>query len=116
MIRGTDPSQGNAFDWSSKQIDLATQATGELPVTSLPPGVEIAYLRGVQFADGELPAGALDGLNKIFILANAPNPPSSLQLYLGMIQQGGGNDYVLDGKTVTFTTAPQAQPIAWYRF
>ncbi len=70
------------------------------------------------FADAEVPAGVIDGVNKVFVLAHAPNPAASLQLYLGEIQWGGGNDYTLAGNTATFVNAPMpgSTPLAWYRF
>jgi hypothetical protein len=66
------------------------------------------------FSDQEIPAGALDGVNKLFTLANAPTPPGSLA---GMIRQGGKGaflplnqpiDFTVSGNAVTFTSAPAA--------
>lgn len=70
----------------------------------------------INFADGELPAGVVNGVNQVFTLAHTPNPTASLQLYVGLIQRGGGNDYTLAGATITFIVAPASQPMAWYRY
>lgn len=74
----------------------------------------------VNFADGETPAGTIDGVNKVFTLAHAPSPALSLELFNnGMAQHaGGGNDYTLSGLTITFTVAPVigATLLAWYRY
>lgn len=90
-------------------IDGAHQITGVLPCACLPSG-------SGSFADAEIPVPSGDGLT--FSLLHAPNPPSSLQLYIGEIQRGGGNDYTLTGNVIVFTNpiAPQQTPIAWYRF
>lgn len=71
------------------------------------------------FADAETPEGEVNGDNVYFELANAPNPPSSLQLFLGLIQVQGV-DYVLeDGNIIVFAEPPDEDgptPIAWYRY
>jgi hypothetical protein len=70
------------------------------------------------FADGEVPGGTIDGVNKVFTLAHAPNPALSLVLdYSGAIQEQGA-DYTLSGNTITFITAPVAGStlVSWYRY
>jgi len=54
----------------------------------------------------EVPSGSIDGVNKVFVLAQTPYPTTSLALYKnGLLQRiGAGNDYTLSGKTVTFET------------
>jgi hypothetical protein len=56
------------------------------------------------FVDGETPTGGINGLNPVFVLANAPNPATSLQLFLnGVLQSSApGGDYTLSGTGVTF--------------
>lgn len=115
MMRGDPLPPGESFDWATRPVYVGS-ATGILPMSGLPPGTQLAYLSSVNFSDGETPAGVVDGVNKIFTLAHAPTPASSLQLYLGEIQNAGGNDYTLAGNTITFTIAPHAPPLAWYRY
>jgi hypothetical protein len=71
------------------------------------------------FADNEVPAGAINGINVTYTLAHVPNPPASLILAnqgLTMWQNAGG-DYTLSGATITFFFAPTLGPlIAWYRY
>jgi hypothetical protein len=94
------------YDWGTAKIDLATQTEGTLPEVSLPPGTQIAYLQSVQFSDDETPAGAVDGVNKIFTWANAPSPPSSLMVFLNGVKQSLGGDYTQAGAATTMNTAP----------
>lgn len=57
-------------------------------------------------AYSEIPAGAIDGSNTVFTLANTP-ATGSLQLFLnGMYQTGGAEDYTLAGLTITFVNPP----------
>ena len=71
------------------------------------------------FVDGETPAGAVDGANRGFALAAAPEPASSLALYRNGVLQTAGSDYTLSGGTVTMEPAatPQAGDVlsAYYR-
>ena len=59
------------------------------------------------FSDSETPTGTIDGANKVFTVANTPDPVLSLRIYLnGMYQTPAGEDYTLDGITITFVNAP----------
>lgn len=72
------------------------------------------------FSDNETPAGSVDGINTVFVLAHAPNPAISLMLeFQGQLQyQGIGLDYTLVGNTITMAIAPVSGSIlrAWYRY
>lgn len=73
------------------------------------------------FTDNETPAGTMNGTNRVFTLANNPDPNDSLELYLnGVYQTPGGEDYDLSGITITFVSAhyaPESGDIlkAYYR-
>jgi uncharacterized protein YoxC len=54
------------------------------------------------FVDSEIPGGSVNGTNTSFILANAPSPVSSFQLYRNGLLQSSGVDYSLSGMTITF--------------
>jgi hypothetical protein len=56
----------------------------------------------VSFADAEVPAGTLDGVNTAFTVAFSPNPVGSLQLYKNGVLLNPGTDYSLSGASVTF--------------
>ncbi|MBI5283377.1 MAG: hypothetical protein HY858_16970 [Candidatus Solibacter usitatus] len=62
------------------------------------------------FVDMETPAGAVNGVNTVFTLAQAPFPATSLHLYRNGILQRPAVDYLLSGNGVTFLTVatPQA--------
>ena len=71
------------------------------------------------FGDSETPAGAINGVNTIFILSAAPGPPASLALFRNGLLQTVNNDYTLNGVTITFNpwAIPQYGDIvdAFYR-
>jgi hypothetical protein len=73
-----------------------------------------APLPGKATVDLEVPSGAVDGVNRIFVLAHAPSPQAGC---IGYVQQGGagaflpaiwGIDFVLTGAVITMTQAPDA--------
>lgn len=72
------------------------------------------------FADSEVPIGAVDGTNRTFELAFQPSPPTSLILTRNGLVMKRGLDYTLAGKTITFIAeqTPQVGDIilAWYRY
>lgn len=61
---------------------------------------------GAVFVDDEVPAGAIDGANVTYLLANTPTPAASLELYLNGLLQRRGTDYTLVTATITFVVAP----------
>jgi hypothetical protein len=65
------------------------------------------------FIDGETPQGTLNGTNASFVLANIPNPSTSLALYRNGLLLLQGGDYTLSGNNVTFLTGalPQTNDI-----
>jgi hypothetical protein len=67
----------------------------------------------IRFVDDEVPGGAIDGVNTLFTLANAPNPPQSLQLFrnglrmrLGEASPPTGDFYYVSANEIEFFTAP----------
>ena len=62
------------------------------------------------FIDAELPAGAMDGINTSFTLANAPSPAASLHLYRNGLLLEAGTDYSLSGSAITFVSAATPLP------
>ena len=56
----------------------------------------------VQFVDGEIPVGAVDGKNVIFTLANEPNPMASLKVYRNGLRLRIDVDYVVEKNVITF--------------
>ena len=80
-----------------------------------------AFMLLTGFVDAELPAGAINGVNVTFTLANSPVPAASLILVVNgevFLQGGAGiNGYTLAGATITFVRAPKTGfwIRAWYR-
>jgi hypothetical protein len=56
--------------------------------------------------DNETPTGTINGSNKEFTLAQAPNPSSSLLLIGTLVVFIQDVDYTLITNTITFTDAP----------
>lgn len=56
------------------------------------------------FVDGEIPSGAMDGVNRNFTVSLAPNPPVSLELFRNGILQRQGGEYALNGSTILFAS------------
>ena len=81
---------------------------------------ENTVLKGQRFADQETPSGTCNGVNLIFGLLHAPEPPASLQLYVNGSLRKLTFDYNLSGSTITFVGGKQpgngAKLLAWYRF
>jgi hypothetical protein len=61
------------------------------------------------FADSEAPAGAINSSNRVYTLAFAPSPASSLELYRNGLLQQQNLDYTLSGSTLTFGIAETPQ-------
>lgn len=74
----------------------------------------------INFADQEVPGGALDGTNTTFTLAHSPNPLAALALFRNGMLQKLGFDYNLSANVITFvaqaTPQPQDTLLANYRY
>lgn len=93
-------------------------------------GIADAYARAIagvvngdpasfpRFSDDEVPAGAVDGANKVFTLAHSPNPAASLRVYRAGVLQRRGVAYTLAGGVITFAVAPPGGQTlaAFYRY
>ncbi len=71
------------------------------------------------FVDADPLSGSVNGANTQFTLAALPNPATSLALYRNGILQRAGQDYTLNGQTVSYVAGATPQPgdtlLAWYR-
>jgi hypothetical protein len=96
---------------SSGQLDAATGSPGYcvlLDGTSGPCGGSVTGTSGApgtNFADSEIPAGALNGVNLQFTIQAPPNPSNSLKLYRNGIRLSAGPDFTLVGNVITLTTS-----------
>lgn len=54
------------------------------------------------FIDGETPTGLINGSNQVFTLASAPDPSSSLSLFLNGVLLSRTVDYTIATNTITF--------------
>jgi hypothetical protein len=64
----------------------------------------------IGFVDMEVPQGAVNGVNQVFLLSQAPSPAASLHLFRNGILQKPAVDFVLSGNTITFLAASTPQP------
>jgi hypothetical protein len=72
-------------------------------------GGTISQFLAGSFVDGEPPTGAINGSNRDFVLAQAPNPVASLLLYRNGLLQKRLLDYTLSGNAITFVPAATPQ-------
>jgi hypothetical protein len=61
------------------------------------------------FADGETPAGTINGTNSTFLLTHTPDPASSLLLFRNGLRMATGVDFTLSSNIVTFFVASRPQ-------
>lgn len=80
--------------------------------------VRTAAVQHERFADGETPAGKIDGINRVFTLKHAPHPAASLRLFRNGLLLRQGDSYTLRGIAVTMTRAPRKGDTfeAFYRY
>ena len=64
-----------------------------------------------QFIDSETPVGTVNGTNKDFTINNFPSPATSLKIFVNGQRMTLTEDYTLDGKTISFVTAPPTTSI-----
>jgi hypothetical protein len=63
----------------------------------------------INFSDGEIPVGILNGVNQTFTILNVPYPSSSFHPYLNGVRLSPPGDFTMTGTTITFTgTVPQS--------
>jgi hypothetical protein len=58
----------------------------------------------------EVPSGTIDGTNDVFTLANAPNPPGSLQFFKNGLRMTEGIGFTLLGTEITYEADYIPQP------
>jgi prefoldin subunit 5 len=88
FLGGAIPQAGDSL-----QAFYRTAGTGQIP----------------SFVDSEVPVGSINGSNRVFTIATAPNPVSSLKLYRNGVLLKQNSDYTLNGTSITFVTAATPQ-------
>lgn len=82
-------------------------ATGAVPLLSVTPASTTFAVTGphdAQWVFRQVPAGAIDGTNAVFVLPSVPSPSTSLLLLKNGMGMKQGEDYTLAGDTITFLT------------
>jgi len=94
---GVDGASGNLGD--CMHVDGSSGPCGSTSSSSVP-----------AFIDSEVPSGTIDGVNSIFVLANVPNPGSSLTLFRNGLALSNVADYSVEGMSIIFTAGNVPQP------
>lgn len=107
-----------AWSWKSIVVDppltLTRDSAGQAHL-----GLSVPVAPPPTLIDEEVPSGALDGVNAVFTLAQAPNPASSLYLFINGLRMHSGVDFTLTGNTITLTgfiPGANQNMIASYRY
>jgi hypothetical protein len=100
--------------YRSSRLVWPGESTGLISVTGGGGGPQV----NVNFADGEVPSGAINGVNEAFVFLHVPNPALSLELYFNGQLLEQTFDYTLLLNTVTFINPPNPgdKIIGWYRY
>lgn len=80
-----------------------TLGTTAVTFQQIPTSTGLSHLN---FVDKEVPAGAINGVNLAYTLANTPIAGSEHVYLNGILQESGaGNDYTITGSAITFIVA-----------
>lgn len=93
---------------NASNVATPVALSGDVTVTNAGvASVAATVAKYANFVYGEVPAGARDGANTTFTLANAPQG-GTVRVYLNGVRQqaGAGNDYTISGSTITYLAAP----------
>jgi hypothetical protein len=125
-IMGSNVTPGSVayFDQNGFLETVTGPASNCVTVAGLatPCGTSSAGTTGtsINFADSEVPSGAINGSNTTFALAHVPNPPTSLHLYRNGLRLSAPGDYAPTVSTggIVLTIAPSGtdQLTADYRY
>jgi hypothetical protein len=76
------------------------------------------FQAGSTYVDAAVPTGAINGINNVYTITQAPSPVDSIRVFVNGVLQLKGTDYTLATTTITFVTAPpvSAALTVWYRF
>ena len=71
---------------------------------------------GGGYTYAEVPAGALDGVNTVFVLAHTPTAPAVMNVVLNGASQWQdlAGDYTVSGATITFNSPPDGRTLVVY--
>jgi hypothetical protein len=94
---------GSPYLLAGPNVTVNNNPNGSITISSTTVGSNVVTL--VKWM--EVPLGDIDGMNMVYSLANTPNPPGSLMLYVnGALQNGAGGDYLLAGDSIVMNYAP----------
>jgi len=96
---------GSSYLRAGSNVTITTGSNGSVTIASTGGGGG-----STQISMSEAVSGSINGSNKVFTVANAPSPTSSLMLFYNgqLLTQGAGEDYTLSSTTITFEAAVSA--------
>lgn len=104
-LKSSDATQISQI--SQLQSDVSAEQSARV-AADVALDARVTDLESSAFVTREVPAGVIDGVNKIFTLANTPNSGTEQVFLNGVLQEAGVNgDYIISGKTITFGVAPE---------
>ena len=84
--------------------NVTTLSAAVASLTALVNGLSAGTV-ATAFADGEVPAGSVNGINAAFTLANTPSSAAALTLYKNGVLLSNASDYSLTGAAITFAAS-----------
>lgn len=107
LTRLTD---GTSYLVAGDNVTITTGSNGSITISATGLGAPPPAVRTqTQMSWMESPGGAVDGVNNVFTVANAPSPANSLMFFVnGVLQKPGAQyDYTIVSTTVTLAVPPE---------
>ena len=104
----TSLTDGTSYLVAGPGISISTGSRGQVTIaaTSVTDAGNGSNSAGVvtDLVLNEIPAGAIDGVNKQFLLASTPSDSASVMVWLNgqLLSQGSERDYTVSGKSILF--------------
>jgi hypothetical protein len=65
---------------------------------------------------GDVPSGAVDGVNKVFVLNSQPTHPDTIHFTVNGVTQSNGTDFTVEGNVLTMAYAPAEDSILFAQY
>lgn len=85
-------------------FDIPQEAGGLVYIVDPNAGLDTGEPKTAQYDDTV--TGSVNGSNVVFTLSHAPDPPESLEVFVGGVYQEQGTAFTLNGNQITFSEAP----------
>jgi len=112
LLTGEERLNVSAISGLKEMLEEYKKKYMERPLGSGGGGFSKIAMEG-KFVDNEVPSGLVNGTNKVFTIAKAPNPTTSLKVYWNGQLLLKDSDYTLSGTTITMEVAPDTGSNIW---